>query len=184
MARLNISPVDCKEFTSGWSLSPDAVYAALKHTRYNKKLRLLEFGSGIGTRHMVNLLKSKNVPFKYIAYENNPDYVTDAPEVRTILWDWDTFPTRIAGGKFDLVIIDGPNGVRRQLWYPLLKKSVRRGTVMLIDDFLHYSEFKTALCKNFEYAIMAEYAKTVPVNADSAPRLITWQVVQVLAVKE
>ena len=44
-----------------------------------------------------------------------------------------------------MVIVDGPTGIDRRKWYPLLKKCTRKGTIVVIDDFRHFPEYEKAL---------------------------------------
>lgn len=41
-------------------------------------------------------------------------------------------------GKYDLLILDGPNGSGRSIAFPLTQELVRAGSYILIDDVTHY----------------------------------------------
>ena len=148
---------------------------ALRAVTYNSRLYILEIGGGAGTRALLQLLREKKLLFTYVVYENNPDYLVDDLEVETVLWR--EFPETLRHPHtYDLVIVDGPHGVTREKWYPLLKPRVREGTIIAIDDFGHYPEFGQALDANFAYTKVAEFEP-------EARKGVTWKVVRVDGVK-
>ena len=57
--------------------------------------------------------------------------------------------------NFDLILIDGPSGEKRQLWYNKIKNFVKINTIILIDDFNHYKSFGEQLDKHFEYELLS-----------------------------
>ncbi len=160
---------DCAAFPGKWSICPEAAYAALKVVRYEHNLRVLEFGSGEGTKAILDLLTKREIPFVYHAWENNEQYISADPRVHTYIWDGINFPSQLTG-TYDLVIVDGPNGVTRNKWYPLLKDVVQNGTILLLDDFYHHKEFAVALEENFAF-------RTVDCHSEGHE---CWKVVEVL----
>lgn len=174
---LNIKSGECSAFPGGWSVNPEQMFLALKHLTYSKAVNVLEFGSGAGTDILVQLLHKKKVPYSYTAYENDKTYASKSNNVQTILWS--SFPNRVVPGIFDLIIIDGPHGVSRARWYPMLRRSVRKGTIMVVDDFRHYAEFKTALDANFRYKTIHEHVETYV----KGKPYVTWTVIKIRSVK-
>ena len=176
MDTLNITSTDCRGFAGGWSLDSRQMFKALQAVRYKRILNILEFGSGAGTGILHNICVKKGVATRYIAYEDNSLYA--CPDVTTIVYK--DFPTEILHLPMpaDLVVIDGPHGVSRVKWYPLIKPHVRRGTIIIVDDFLHYKEFGETLDANFSYDAIDEYQE--PPKGDG---WVTWKTVRVTACK-
>lgn len=159
MEKINLE--DFSKFPSGWSLSPYSIYLACKHTTNNGVLNVLEFGSGEGTNQLVALLNSKEINFKYTSVEHDSTYAK-TPNVEYIIYplahnynpnDIENIQLTLTD-VYDLVIVDGPHGVGRAKWYSKIKKNVKEGTIILIDDFHHYLEFETELNKVFEYNLI------------------------------
>jgi len=175
--RLKIRYSDCGIFPGGWSVRPDEMHFTLRSVRYSATLNILEFGAGAGTVALIRLLDKYRVPFKYVSYEDKLEYMCKDPRVQTILWT--DFPTTTVDGIFDLIIIDGPAGLSRTKWYPLIKKNVKPGTIILVDDYRHFTEFETALNANFKYRAVLE--RTQP-HIKGQPQ-ITWLIARVLAGK-
>ena len=154
----NIILSDFTNFVGGWSLSPYSIYLSYKHSTNNGIFNILEFGSGDGTNKLVEYLIDKKIDFKYTSIEHDTDYAK-TPNVDYIIYplDYDYTPSDIEkidlklDRIFDLVIVDGPHGVGRAKWYSKFKDNIRKGTIVLIDDFHHYEEFEIELNKVFEY---------------------------------
>ena len=155
MNTIHVSLDDCAGFSGGWSVCPEAVAPALNAVTYSGPLQILELGSGAATYVLLKLLDKLAVQFTYRAWENDDKFVCTDKRVLTSRWNGTDFPGSLAG-IYDLIIIDGPNGVTREKWYPLLRCVVRPGTVMLIDDFHHHPEFGKALNQNFAYDTISE----------------------------
>lgn len=157
MEKIEINYEDCLEFPSGWSLHPSEIYMALKHVVYNDKINILEFGSGEGTKNLIKLLNNKNIKFYYKSYEHDGSYCT-LNNVDYVQYDSDNIKNIILDDKvYDLVIVDGPHGVSRSLWYEKFKSNVITGSIVLIDDFHHYQEFDEELNKNYLYELITVY---------------------------
>ena len=157
----NIKLNDFSKFPGGWSLSPYSIYLACKYATNDGILNVLEFGSGEGTNQLVGLLTSKEITFKYTSIEHDSTYAK-TPNVEYIIYplahnykpsDIENIQLNLKG-IYDLVIVDGPHGVGRAKWYPKIKNFIKEGTIILIDDFHHYSEFETELNENFEYDLI------------------------------
>lgn len=150
--QLSVTDEDCAGFESGWSLHPAAMRRALSAVTYDQRLNVLEFGAGTSTDRLANLLETKDIPYRYVSYENDPSFASKHPKVETILYDTDAgWPTVLIDGVFDFVMVDGPHGFGRVRWYPLLRSQVRRCTILLIDDFEHTVDFGRALDESFGY---------------------------------
>ncbi|NDF98379.1 MAG: hypothetical protein EB101_05545, partial [Chitinophagia bacterium] len=47
------------------------------------------------------------------------------PELNVVMYDFDNMdPIQIVDHKFDLILVDGPNGDRRSKWYSKFRKCV------------------------------------------------------------
>jgi hypothetical protein len=57
--------------------------------------------------------------------------------------------------QFDIVLVDGPHGDNRSRWYAKIRKNVKAGTIILVDDFNHYTCFSEELDKNFKYELLS-----------------------------
>jgi len=155
MNNISISVDEVKHFPSGWSLSPYSIFLTLKHTTFDSTLNILEFGSGEATRILYDLLTSKNIPFTYTSYEHDSRYATtNGVSYKMYSLDNQLFESNEI---FDIIIVDGPNGVNRYKWYSQFKDNVRDGTIILIDDFHHYKEFGELLDSTFTYETINEF---------------------------
>lgn len=155
----NLILEDVSKFPGGWSLSPYSIYLALKYTTVeNNKINILEFGSGEGTKNLVEVLKNKSIKFEYVSVEHDTNYAK-SQEVEYVMYNipHNYKPSDIEAINlnidkiFDLVIIDGPHGVGRAKWYKKILNNIKNGTIILIDDFHHYQEFEDELNKVFTY---------------------------------
>ena len=159
--RLSVTTDQCAAFPGHWSLWPTQMFAALNAVTYrvDHPLKVLEFGSGAGTVALAKLLENKPLKFEYLSYENDAKYVQLIEGIKTIIWT--VFPPKVDiefppgnARPYDLVIIDGLNGVDRIKWYPLLRDHIQPGTILVIDDFDHYPEFQTALDALCKYEVV------------------------------
>jgi hypothetical protein len=152
---VDVTEEDCRVFPSGWSLTPFSVYTSFKHLTYNNQINVLEFGSGLSTHLIYNILNKLQIPFKYVVYEHDRRYATTkGVEYNIFDLSHQKFSSDII---FDFIIVDGPNGVNRYKWYEQFKNNVRSGTIILIDDFHHYREFGNALDEHFDYELISEF---------------------------
>lgn len=174
-SKLTVTTQECSGFPGGWSVNSEQMFTALNATTYRDILRILEFGSGTGTNVLANILSKKSgMRFSYTTYENNINYVCKAPAVTTVMWE--RLPEKLVDGIFDLIIIDGPKGVDRSKWYPLIRPNIRRGTILLIDDYSHFKEFGEALNANFTY----EDIEQVDMPYTPPGPFVTWRTVRLL----
>jgi predicted O-methyltransferase YrrM len=192
--RIGISLADTRYFPGDWSLTPEEIYLAIKHSTYKEKFRILEFGAGESTIQLAKLLKEKQIPYEYHVFENDPEYIKPIDRVTYHYYFLPPIPfcqcnewrQVVAGYElpllpvFDLIIVDGPHGVARAEWYSKFKIYTRPGTIILIDDFHHYAEFGQELDGNFAYETIVEYNhcpswKIVNEGTDPLPG---WEVVK------
>ena len=158
MNKIQIELNDFSSFKGGWGLAPYPIFLSIKHVEYEDKLNILEFGSGDGTTYLTNLLQNKNVSFDYTSIEHDKKYA-NTPNVHYQLYDLKHDYTANDLDKvvlkldkiYDLVIVDGPHGSGRAKWYSKFKNNVKEGTIILIDDFHHYTEFGDELDRHFNY---------------------------------
>ncbi|MAC34535.1 MAG: hypothetical protein CME38_13165 [Haliea sp.] len=129
----------------------------------SKSFSVLEFGAGKSSELIFNSLKKKYEEVKYITYETNSRY---APTCEGITVRMHTVSDLVSGKveipkseKYDLVIVDGPDGEVRQYWYSLFKDNVKKGTIIHVDDAFHYASFEEELNKYFtelDYAFVSK----------------------------
>ena len=155
MRTIDITMQDVENFPGGWSVAPYSVFLALQYTTFNdNSINVLEFGAGEGTNQLYTLLKSKNLEVNYVSYETDTSFAyVSGVNYQIYQDDYSVLTDAI----FDLVIVDGPHGVSRANWYGNFKKNVRPGTVILVDDYHHYTEFGQSLDNHFTYELINEF---------------------------
>jgi hypothetical protein len=171
--KLPVEQADCKVFPGGWSYYPQEMFHALQAVEHRGRVKMLEFGAGQGTEVLADLLIAKQVPFLYVSYENDARYLSTREDVHAILWK--ETPDKLHPEKYDLVLIDGPRGSTtdtRLRWFPLLQQVVRKGTVLVIDDFGHNPKYRVELDRHFTYFTVAEKNPEAPIGE-------SWAVVQI-----
>jgi hypothetical protein len=143
-------------FKGGWSYTQKEISELLKNLTFKKDYSVLEFGSGDSTKKLYEYIKNYTTNLTFYTYESDINYVEDNKEIHYILYDINKIKDVVIPDiKFDLILIDGPNGNLRSLWYSKIKNNVKNGTIVLIDDFNHYSSFSEELDKNFEYETLS-----------------------------
>lgn len=119
-------------------------------------IRVLEFGAGKSSTLIFNSLKKKYKNIKYVTYETNAKYApkTEGIEVRMHTRKELTLSTISipSNEKYDLVIVDGPDGQDRKYWYSLFVDNVESGTIIHIDDAFHFASFEHEFLKSFPNA--------------------------------
>jgi predicted O-methyltransferase YrrM len=169
--KIDIALTDTRYFPGDWSLTPEEIYLAIKHSTYKDCFKILEFGAGESTIQLAKLLREKGIPYEYHVFENDPEYIKNIDRVTYHYYFLPSLPFHrcnewrqsVAGYElpllpvFDLIIVDGPHGVARAEWYSKIKIYTRPGTVILVDDFHHYSEFGQELDRSFSYETIIEY---------------------------
>tara|TARA_R110000765_G_scaffold364243_3_gene454461 strand:+ start:1176 stop:1724 length:549 start_codon:yes stop_codon:yes gene_type:complete len=117
-------------------------------------IKVLEFGSGNTTRKLCRALETKYKKVTYVTYETSEQWaISDDYTVETRMHTTHELcegTIKIPEDeKYDLVIVDGPDGELRQHWYPLFKNNVKEGTIVHIDDAFHYTSFEKEFRKYF-----------------------------------
>ena len=167
---------DISPFNGGWSYTQKEMNSLFRFIEYKDDYNILEFGAGDSTQKLWHHFKKYTKNLSYTVFESNPSYIPLIPELKPVVYDENNMDTlEIPEGKFDLILIDGPNGDRRRKWYSKIRKSVKPGTLIIIDDFNHYACFSEELDKNFEYETL-DHVDTpfVPYGEHS------WKIVKVI----
>jgi hypothetical protein len=168
-------------FEGGWSYTQKEMSELFKNIFYtNKKdYKILEFGSGDSTIKIYNYFKQHVDNVIFYSYESDPSFMFDHKDINLVFYDKDNIedvvlPTH----NFDLILIDGPNGDKRSLWYSKIRENVKEGTIILIDDFNHYKCFSDELDKNFNYELLSHHDEPfVPYGEHS------WKIVKIISQK-
>ena len=152
-------------FLGGWSYTNKEMYELFKFIDLDEIKRInsyniLEFGSGDSSIKIANIFDNID-NLEYYTYESNKSFITNHKKIKTILYNEneiqnvkliDNISKNI---KFDLILVDGPNGDKRKYWYNKFKDFVKIGTIILIDDFNHYKSFGIELDNNFKYELLS-----------------------------
>jgi FkbM family methyltransferase len=152
---------ELRVFKGGWSYTFLEMTELFKHIPVpqnpnEKTYRILEFGGGDSSLSLYNLL-SRYYNVEYDIYESNIDFLINDAKLNTTMYDSSTIENiSIHNKKYDLILIDGPNGSSRSFWYSKIRNCIKDDTILLIDDFNHYNIFQTELDRNFEYNILSK----------------------------
>lgn len=167
-------------FEGGWSYTQKEMNELFKYLFYNnQEYKVLEFGSGDSTIKIYNYLKQKVDNVVFYTYESNQNFVFNHDSINIIFYDENKInDIVIPNQKFDLILIDGPNGDKRSLWYSKIRENVKEGTIILIDDFNHYKCFSEELDINFNYELLSFSDEPfVPYGEHS------WKIVKIISIK-
>ena len=157
----NISEDDLRVFKGGWSytfleMTQLFKYIPVPKTKGEKIYKVLEFGGGDSSLNLYNLL-SRYYNLEYDIYESNIDFLINDSKLNTVMYDSSNIENvSLHNKKYDLILIDGPNGSSRAIWYSKIRNCIKDDTIVLIDDFNHYNIFQTELDRNFEYDILSK----------------------------
>jgi hypothetical protein len=163
---------DIDFFNGGWSYTPNEMKEFLKYLTLKDKYSVLEFGSGDSTKKLYDIISRFCYEIEYHTYENDINYFVNYKNVKTILYD-NIDNVEIPDNKYDIIIVDGPHGINRMKWFSKFKNNIKYDSLLLIDDFNHYKEFKEQLDYNFEYKILSlSDVKFVP-NGEHSWILVT-----------
>ena len=168
-------------FSGGWSYTNKEMQEFFKHIIYKEDMNIIEFGSGDSTVKIYEYMKNNYTNnLTMYTYESNPKFLFNYDNINYIQYDENNinnivFPDII----FDIVLIDGPNGDKRSLWYSKIRNNIKKGTIMLIDDFNHYKCFSDELDKNFDYETLSFSDEPfVPYGEHS------WKIVRIISTKK
>ena len=181
---MELNYLDFSIFEGGWSYTQKEVYNAASLLPNQKTLSILEFGCGSSSIKLFELLSKKWIIQNYKAYESNNDYLLKDNRINCIKYEQSNIKNLLIGDdKYDLILIDGPNGVDRKYWYSKIVNNVKSGTIILIDDWCHYNEFETALIEDFGSKIFYEIIETkkeFDPNSDKNIGYKSWKIIKVL----
>jgi hypothetical protein len=145
------------KFNGGWSYTQLEMTELFKHLKFQPTFSILEFGSGDSTKKLYSYIRPQVQNLFFYTYESDNTFLeTEPSDIKYIKYNISEIDSlTIPDIQFDLILIDGPNGELRSKWYSKIKKNVKQGTILLIDDFNHYKSFSTELDKNFEYELLS-----------------------------
>ena len=156
--------VDISIFDGGWSYTNLEMNQLFKFIDLNEKYNeynIIEFGDGSSSEKIHNLFKNV-VNLNYYLFESNVLYIQKNQSLfNFIKYDENNIESIDLNNyieqtiKFDLILIDGPTGEKRQLWYKKVKNFVKLNSIILIDDFNHYKSFGEQLDKHFDYELLS-----------------------------
>lgn len=175
--------LDFSVFKGGWSYMAEEMKNAVNLLPEQKKVNVLEFGCGDSSIKLFNLLSEK-WDVKYKAFESNQKFHVDNSQIDCSLYNENEIENlNIGDEKYDFILIDGPNGVLRKHWYSKIVKNVKSGTVILIDDWCHYTEFENSLVNDFgskiKYITVEERKEHDPAS-DPHLGYKSWKIVKVV----
>jgi hypothetical protein len=124
-------------------------------------ISILEFGAGITTVKLYDAFKTKYNNVNYVTYEDNPEWVPKNEGIDVRMYNKkDLIEGEISipsNEKYDIVIVDGPDGELRKYWYQIFKHNVKSNTIIHVDDSFHYPSFESELDSTFkDYDILFE----------------------------
>jgi hypothetical protein len=150
--------IDIPFFNGGWSYTQKEMNSLFRFIKYKDDYSILEFGAGDSTHKLWFHFKKYTKNLSYTVFETDPLYTPLYPEIKTIVYDANDIDSiEIPVGTFDLILVDGPNGDKRAKWYSKIRKSVKPGTIILVDDFNHFASFRQELDKNFQYETLDHF---------------------------
>ena len=144
------------------------------HITQRESYNVLEFGSGNSTRILYDIIERYCKNISYDTYETDESYRVVHKNVNTILYNINQIDQlNIPDKIYDIILIDGPNGVLRSKWYSKIRNNIAYHTIMLIDDYNHYTEFETELNRNYNYTILSLSDEPFKPNGEHSWRIIT-----------
>tara|TARA_B100001559_G_scaffold316968_1_gene321333 strand:- start:1287 stop:1778 length:492 start_codon:yes stop_codon:yes gene_type:complete len=135
---------------SGWAYCSEQILELCNDLRKTNKLNLLELGGGDSSVKIFNYLLTIYNEVHYTCYETNPKWAPNHKGINVVMYD---HPKNVYFDNtiYDLILVDGPTGVNRKLWYNKLTSNIQPGTIIHIDDYDHYEAFEQELKLNFSY---------------------------------
>lgn len=149
--------MEIPKVTGGWSYSQSEMNELFKHINYKVDFKVLEIGLGASTLILFNHFKKYCPSLQYDGYESNSYYAQGLNCLNKVyIYNENNIDTVDFGKtKYDLILVDGPTGECRSKWYKLLKNNINNGTIMLIDDYSHYSSFNEQLNAHYKYELLS-----------------------------
>lgn len=152
-------------FNGGWSytnLEMAGLFKYIDLEQTYENYNILEFGAGDSSKKIHGLFENIVNKLNYYIVECNEAYLPANKEAfNVILYDEKKVESVELSNyidndiKFDLILVDGPNGENRKHWYNKFKKFVKIGSIILVDDFNHYKSFGEELDNNYEYELLS-----------------------------
>jgi hypothetical protein len=171
--------ISIPQFDGGWSYTQKEMTNLFRFIQYSDSYSILEFGGGSSTKKLFDHFSKYTSNLTYYVYETHASFLPAIPELKVVMYDFDQMdPIEIVDHKFDLILVDGPNGDRRSKWYSKFRKCVKPGTILLIDDFNHYKCFSDELDNNFEYELLDHSDE--PFRPDGEH---SWKIVRIIAAR-
>lgn len=116
-------------------------------------ISVLEFGAGHTTTKLHQALLTKYKHVNYVTYEDNPEWAPTDERIEVRMFNREDLingDIKIPPNeKYDLIIVDGPDGELRKYWYSVFKNNVNAGTIIHVDDVFHYESFELELNNSF-----------------------------------
>jgi hypothetical protein len=137
----------------GWSYCDQQIQDCVSYLNDSSGIKVLELGSGDSTIKLYNFLRTKYDEVIFHTFDTNQSYLCKDPRVIPHLYA-DVQSCDLPIEVFDLILVDGPNGETRKLWYSKLKDCCRVGSIIHIDDDCHYASFMEEVNTNFEYELL------------------------------
>jgi hypothetical protein len=134
----------------GWAYCSEQIEQFIPDLNKGDKLKIVEFGAGDSSVKIYEYLKRFYESVSYLCYETSIKWAPDHKEIEVIMYE-NVSNVILREQHYDLILVDGPTGVSRKLWYEKIKKVVKSGTIIHIDDYDHYKEFEEELSKNLNY---------------------------------
>ncbi len=165
---------DIQKFVGGWSYTQNEMREFLKYLTPRDSYKVLEFGAGNSTKILYDIIERYAKNIEYDTFETDINYHVNYKNVNTIMYNINNIDRVIIPDKtYDIIIVDGPNGVLRSKWYSKIRSNIKYDTVILIDDYNHYKEFEEELNRNFNYKILSASDVPFAPNGEHSWRILT-----------
>jgi hypothetical protein len=162
---------DLDVFIGGWSYTTKEIIEFIKHLKYKDSYNVLEFGSGRSSKAVYDIVSRYCYNISYDVYETEKTNYKNINSIPYKISDIDNLKT--LDKKYDIIIIDGPDGNLRAKWYHKIRNNVKDDTIIFIDDYNHYIEFENELNKNFSYKVLSASDEPFRAFGEHSWRIIT-----------
>lgn len=147
-------------FNGGWSYSSKQIENLFKYLEGGPSIYVLELGSGDSTVKLYEYLKTKFDTVHFYSLETDNKYLCKDSRIHGILYD-SIETCEIPNQIYDLILVDGPTGEVRSMWYSKIKPFCKKGSIIHIDDFCHFETFSKNLDANFVYEVLDFHERQV-----------------------
>jgi hypothetical protein len=134
----------------GWAYCSEQILQFVPDLPKGEKINIIEFGAGDSSIKIYEYINTIYKEISYLCYETSSKWAPKHSGIEVIMYR-EVSSVQLRDQKYDLVLVDGPTGVTRKLWYKKLKSVVKKGTIVHIDDYDHYKEFEQELKNNLSY---------------------------------